>query len=86
MSVSKGKFQFLIRKDQIDRKRKQTEGELKYNNAKLTKIEELNHKVASLKEKIDAYARNELELLLVREKLAKLYMEGAIDSDEEIKD
>ena len=85
VSVSKGKSNFLMRKDQIDRKRKHPDEEMKDDNNQLKKIEELNHKVASLEEKIDAYARNEHELLLDREKLAKLYMERAIDSDDEIK-
>ena len=86
VSVSKGKSPFLMRKDQIDRKRKHPDEEMKNDNDQLKKIEKLNHKVASLEEKIDAYARNEHELLLDREKLVKLYIEEAIDSDEELKD
>ena len=37
---------------------------MKDDNDQLKKIEELNYKVASLEEKIDAYARNEQELQL----------------------
>ena len=59
---------------------------MKDDNDQLKKIEELNHKVASIEEKIDEYARNESELPLDRENLAKIYLEGAIDSDGELKD
>ena len=62
-----------MRKDQIDRKKKHLNEEIKDDNDQLKKIEELNHKVAFLKEKIDVYKRNEHELLLDREKLAKIY-------------
>ena len=86
VSVSKGKSHFLMWKDQIDRKRKHTDEVMKDDNDQLKKIEKLNHKVASLEEKIDAYARNEHELLLDREKLFKIYIEEAIDSDGELKD
>ena len=58
-----------MRKDQIDRKRKHQDEEMKDDHDQLKKIEELNHKVASLEEKIDAYTRNEYELPLDKENL-----------------
>ena len=41
-----------------DRKKKHPDEEIKDDNDQLKKIEELNHKLASLEEKIDVYARN----------------------------
>ena len=59
---------------------------MKVDNDQKKMIEELSHKITSLEEKIDDYAKNEHELLLDREKLVKLYQEGVIDSDGEPKD
>ena len=86
VSVSKGKSHFLMRGDQGYWKRKHPDEEMKVDNDQLKIIEELSHKITSLEEKIDDYAKNEHELLLDREKLVKLYQEGVIDSDGEPKD
>ena len=86
MSVSKGKSHFLMRGDQGYWKRKHPDEEMKVDNDQKKMIDELSHKITSLEEKINDYAKNEHELLLDREKLVKLYQEGVIDSDGEPKD
>ena len=85
VSVSKGKSHFLMREIQRDRKRKHPDEESKEDNQQLKKIEELNLKIASLEQKIDEYDKREDDLLIDRGKLAKLYEEGVIDSDGELK-
>ena len=85
VSVSKGKSHFLMREYQRDRKRKHPDEESKEDSQQLKKIEELNLKIASLEQKINEYDKREDDLLIDRGKLAKLYEEGATDSDGELK-